>query len=244
MRRVIETILLSGILLILAGCASATATPLATFKSPDEPTATRQPTATPTASKIAATPRPTRTRTPSVQFIPATDVSTTVIAVTGVPGPISTALTAIPPRPTSGPTPTFLPVPSIIPPPFPPPPLPTIPPITGSGIIGTVTRGPMCPVYPEDDYPRCDNEPFEASIYIYNLSDQLVTLTRSDSNGYFKVLLPPGDYRVHAESFDAGFFPYAPDQIVTIYAGQFTQVYIMFDTGIRHPDPVPIPVEP
>jgi len=240
MRHVIESVLLSGILLVLAGCASLTATPLATFEPPDEATATRQTTATPTATptaRIAATPKPTRTRTPSVQFIPFTEVPVTVIVVTDVPGPIST----IPPRPTSGPTPTFLPLPSIIPPTFPPPPLPTIPPITGSGIIGTVTRGPMCPVI-QDDFP-CPDEPVEASISVYTLSDQLVTLTRSDANGYFKVLLPPGDYRVHAESFDAGLFPYAPDQIVTVYTGQFTQVYIMFDTGIRDPDPIPLPSE-
>jgi hypothetical protein len=58
-----------------------------------------------------------------------------------------------------------------------------------------------------------------------------VTRFRGDDRGRFHVPLNPGTYTLRPES--SGAFPHGKEQTVTVAAGRFTQVRIIFDSGIR-----------
>ena len=104
-------------------------------------------------------------------------------------------------------------------------------PSTTNGIEGWVTEGPMCPgPVPVGNNP-CPNQPYQATIIILNANNTQVAQTQSNANGYFKIELAPGTYTIHPVSGKS--FPYAADQTVTVVPGQYSQVTIMFDTGMR-----------
>jgi hypothetical protein len=97
-----------------------------------------------------------------------------------------------------------------------------------TGIAGTVTIGPMCPVQRIDS--PCPDRSYEATITIWQGGNK-VAETRSGPDGRFVVDLPPGTYRVVGES--PGTFPHATEQTVTVRAGGLTQIQIRYDSGIR-----------
>jgi hypothetical protein len=109
---------------------------------------------------------------------------------------------------------------------------PTTPDSTLSGgIEGTVTEGPMCPgPVPIGNNP-CPDQPYQTSIAIIDTNKKQIELISTDHNGYFKILLPPGIYTLHPEPGEP--FPIASDQTVLVEDGQYTQVTIIYDTGIR-----------
>ncbi len=100
-----------------------------------------------------------------------------------------------------------------------------------TGIEGFVTEGPMCPGPVPVGNNTCPNQPYQATIIILNADNTQVAQTQADANGYFKIELVPGTYTVHPVSGKS--FPHAADQTVTVTSGQYTQVTIVFDTGMR-----------
>jgi hypothetical protein len=58
-----------------------------------------------------------------------------------------------------------------------------------------------------------------------------IARVKADANGYYKVRLGAGTYILHPESPNV--MPYATDQTFTVQAGQFTQLDIHYDSGIR-----------
>ena len=54
---------------------------------------------------------------------------------------------------------------------------------------------------------------------------------QTDANGTYHVFLAPGEYILHPES--QGVMPYAPEQPLTILAGELTDLNITYDSGIR-----------
>ena len=117
-----------------------------------------------------------------------------------------------------------------------PPPSPTAssstPPSSGeSGIEGTVTIGPTCPVQRIDS--PCPDRPYEATVSVLDAAGSgVLTSVRSGSDGRFRVLLPAGRYLVRSES-ETAFSPREFEEIVEVENGRFTQVQIVFDSGIR-----------
>lgn len=109
---------------------------------------------------------------------------------------------------------------------------PTTPyPTLSSGIEGTVTEGPMCPgPVPIGNNP-CPDQPYQASIAIIDKNKKQIKQITTDNDGYFKIQLPPGMYTVHPEPGKP--FPIASDQTVLVVDGKYTQVAIIYDTGIR-----------
>ena len=99
-----------------------------------------------------------------------------------------------------------------------------------SGIEGRVTIGPTCPVVQENS--PCPDQPFQARIDVLRDGD-VVTSFKSGEDGNFRVPLEPGTYTLQGVSPGEGVPPYATPVDVIVSAGAFTQVDIVFDSGIR-----------
>jgi hypothetical protein len=110
-------------------------------------------------------------------------------------------------------------------------PLP-IPSDLDSGITGTVLAGPQCPVV-DPNNPACADKPLAATIIVRTPGGLLVTQFTSDDSGQFHVPLFPGTYTLDPQPVSASGFPRGVPQTVTVEAGQFTEVTIEYDTGIR-----------
>ena len=105
--------------------------------------------------------------------------------------------------------------------------------VATSGIEGQVLLGPMCPVVQVGS--PCPDQPLEATIIIWNAerTTQVQTVT-ADQEGRFRVPLAPGDYYLDPQPIEPGqAFPTPIPQAVTVPAGQFVQVTVQYDTGIR-----------
>ena len=98
-----------------------------------------------------------------------------------------------------------------------------------SGIEGTVTIGPTCPVQRIDS--PCPDRPYEATISVLDSAGRKVAEARSGADGRFRLLLPAGTYTLRPES--SGAFPHAREQSVVVENGRITPVQIVFDSGIR-----------
>jgi hypothetical protein len=101
-----------------------------------------------------------------------------------------------------------------------------------SGIEGTVTLGPTCPVQRVDD-PSCDDQPYPGVIHVSGTNATSVTIFQADSQGKFKIELEPGKYTIDPQTPMEKLFPRPANQDVTVVAGAFTTVNIQYDSGIR-----------
>ena len=102
---------------------------------------------------------------------------------------------------------------------------------TDSGIVGQVVIGPTCPVETPD--MDCADKPYQATLTVLTLSGQRVTRFTTEADGTFRVNLAPGDYSLHPESPDDMGLPYGVEQNFTVEEGQFTELLVMYDSGIR-----------
>ncbi len=96
------------------------------------------------------------------------------------------------------------------------------------GIEGQVTIGPTCPVMTLND--PCPDRPYQATVDVLDASGKQVAQFQSDARGHFKVALAPGAYTIKPQRTG---ITRAPQQDVTVVAGQFTPVEIVYDSGIR-----------
>ncbi len=101
----------------------------------------------------------------------------------------------------------------------------------GTGVYGTVTMGPACPVETPDN--PCPDAPYQATLTILNLVGEVVTQTTTGTDGYFSLALAPGDYILHPERPGNRPMPSAPDQPFSVIDGQFVLVKVVYDSGIR-----------
>lgn len=99
-----------------------------------------------------------------------------------------------------------------------------------SGVEGRVLAGPTCPV--ESAYSPCPDRPVETEITVVRESSgAFVKRGMSDSNGDFRIELPPGRYIVSAGG-SSGIGGSQPVMAV-VEEGKFTTIEIQIDTGIR-----------
>jgi hypothetical protein len=100
-----------------------------------------------------------------------------------------------------------------------------------TGIQGRVTVGPMCPVVrPGQD---CPDQPYQTVLTVLTESGSVVMRFRTDEDGRFRALLAPGAYVMHPETPEGAFLPHAPEQTFTVTEGQFTEINVVYDSGIR-----------
>ena len=94
-----------------------------------------------------------------------------------------------------------------------------------------VLIGPQCPVMREGE--DCPDKPYEARIEVYDPSlGRTVAATTSDGQGRFRVVVPPGTYTLVPQP-EPGGIARAGEQTVTVTAGAFSQVTVVYDSGIR-----------
>lgn len=97
-----------------------------------------------------------------------------------------------------------------------------------SGLEGLVTIGPGCPVQQLDT--PCPDAPFQATLAVLDASGAAIAQVQSDEQGYFKIALPPGTYTLQPQGNK---IQHAPEQAVTVTAGQFISVTVLYDSGLR-----------
>jgi hypothetical protein len=100
-----------------------------------------------------------------------------------------------------------------------------------SGIEGYVTEGPTCPGPVPIGGNECQDRPYQATITVLTAEGKQVTQFKTDIIGYFKIPLSPGTYILHPESGNP--MPNAAEQTVVVSENQYTQVTILYDTGMR-----------
>lgn len=106
--------------------------------------------------------------------------------------------------------------------------LPTSQP-SDSGIEGSVSIGPMCPVM-QANVP-CPDQPYQAKLTVLTTTEKKVARFQTDTQGHFRINLASGDYVLHPESPNG--LPYAEDIPFTVKEHQFTHLEISYDSGIR-----------
>lgn len=106
-----------------------------------------------------------------------------------------------------------------------------------SGIRGTIVLGPQCPVV-QLGVDDCDDTPYRATIVV-KTEGETREVTRVTAEGKFSVVLAPGTYVLVPVQGNA-LFPRAASQTVDVQENAFTEVTIIFDTGIRVPA-LPVP---
>ncbi len=101
-----------------------------------------------------------------------------------------------------------------------------------SGIQGQILLGPTCPVQRADQ--PCPDKPYQATVIVHDAgSGREVRRFTSDADGRFRVPLAPGSYHLVPQSPQGTVFPRGVPADVAVPAGQFVEVTIHYDTGIR-----------
>ena len=100
-----------------------------------------------------------------------------------------------------------------------------------TGIEGTVTIGPMCPVVQEGT--PCPDEPYQAEIVVRDENGDEVARFETAEDGTFSINTLPGRYTIEPQSPNEGAPPQAPEQQVEVRAGEYAHVDIQYDSGIR-----------
>jgi hypothetical protein len=104
-------------------------------------------------------------------------------------------------------------------------------PAIDSGVAGQALLGPTCPVVRIDN--PCPDQPYQTTLIIMTPDGATVMKIETDAEGYFRAPLQPGDYILHPETPDNLPYPRAADQPFTVTAGQYTQLTVEYDSGIR-----------
>ena len=108
---------------------------------------------------------------------------------------------------------------------------PATAPPAGTGIQGTVTIGPTCPV--ERVNSPCPPRPVAVAVVVSNTSGNEVTRFRSGADGRFKVALAPGRYVLVGQGPSTASLPRPIPVSVTVTSGSYAVVTVQFDSGIR-----------
>jgi hypothetical protein len=103
------------------------------------------------------------------------------------------------------------------------------PPTAASGIHLTATIGPTCPG-PERPGEVC-TQPYQGLFVVTNSSGAEVVRATTDQNGKATIDLPPGNYIVAPKV--EGRLPSGMPTAVTVLPGQYVEVSVGLDTGIR-----------
>ncbi len=105
--------------------------------------------------------------------------------------------------------------------------------IPDTGIRGTATAGPVCPVERNPPDPSCAPRlVVGATIVIRDGSGSQIAVAISGADGTYSVAVPPGNYLVDPQAVP-GLLGTAPQQPATVVAGAITDVPLDYDTGIR-----------
>jgi hypothetical protein len=102
-----------------------------------------------------------------------------------------------------------------------------------TGVQGTVTAGPTCPVVTNPPDPACAERPVAGAVLVFTDSRGAeVARVTSAADGTFSVELSPATYHVTAQPVEG--LMGTPEPIdVTVEGGAPTEIQLSYDTGIR-----------
>jgi len=100
-----------------------------------------------------------------------------------------------------------------------------------SGVQGTVTVGPQCPVVHVES--PCPNTPFDGKVQVSQSGKGVIADVQVDSGGRYRIALEPGTYEVMPVLAAGGGPPTATPLSVVVRSGAFTRADLTVDTGIR-----------
>ncbi|MFA6006194.1 MAG: Gmad2 immunoglobulin-like domain-containing protein [Candidatus Paceibacterota bacterium] len=104
-------------------------------------------------------------------------------------------------------------------------------PIT-SGIQGTVTLGPTCPVMRDPPDPQCADKPYQTTVQIFKKGSATATVSApTDALGHYTATLAPGTYTVQAAG--GQMLPRCAPQDVIVMSKVMSELNLSCDTGIR-----------
>lgn len=109
----------------------------------------------------------------------------------------------------------------------PPPPGPAV----LSGVRGSVTIGPMCPVMRVDQ--PCPDRSYRAILIVRDTAGREITRTESSEDGTYALVLPPGSYVMAPQPPSASRLPWASPQPFEVRPAAWAVIDIEFDSGIR-----------
>jgi len=102
----------------------------------------------------------------------------------------------------------------------------------GSGIEGLAVIGPVCPTV-EESRP-CPDRPYQAELTVRHAdSGDVAAVVVSDTEGRFRIDVPPGSYIVDPGVPRLVSEPRAEPVKVDVEADRYAQVVIRFDSGVR-----------
>lgn len=103
-----------------------------------------------------------------------------------------------------------------------------------TGVQGTVTSGPSCPVVANPPDPACADRPVAGAVLSFrDASGVEVARVTSAADGTFAVELAPGAYRVIAEPVEGLLGTPAPMEVEVEAGRPMTELTVSYDTGIR-----------
>lgn len=101
------------------------------------------------------------------------------------------------------------------------------------GIRGSVILGPTCSTgqAPGAHEPVPCLTPYAAQLVVLDTDNEVVTRMTSGADGRFEITVPPGDYVVAPQGGEP--YPIAQPVPVSVAAGEYVEIQINYDTGIR-----------
>ena len=103
-----------------------------------------------------------------------------------------------------------------------------------SGVEGTVTLGPTCPVMRNPPDPECADKPYSTTIQVISMgspkSSPFATV-ESDKEGKYKIMLPPGEYAL--QPVGGSVMPRCETKEIKIDPSKIIKVDLSCDSGIR-----------
>ena len=103
-----------------------------------------------------------------------------------------------------------------------------------SGVSGTVTAGPTCPVVTDPPDPSCADRPVDGAVLVVTtLAGVEVGRTTSDAEGHFALSLAPGAYRLEPQPVEGLMGTAAPVEFSVELGTPPLDLVVGYDTGIR-----------
>ncbi|MBE3068269.1 MAG: hypothetical protein IMZ73_12740 [Chloroflexi bacterium] len=102
-------------------------------------------------------------------------------------------------------------------------------PVPDSGVEGHVFIGPVCPVVQVNN--PCPDKPYQTTLSILDQNGKKILTFQTDADGFFRVPLPSGDYILSSDMSTV--LPRAMAQPFSVRDGEFTELSITFDSGLR-----------
>lgn len=100
-----------------------------------------------------------------------------------------------------------------------------------SGVEGFVWIGPTCPVVQVGT--ECPDRPYETELAVTDIEGNDVANGKSDPDGFFRILLPPGRYILVPETPSRNAPPFVNPIPFHVELGLFTQLEVNYDSGMR-----------